>query len=698
MSKLIIVESPAKAKTIKNYLGKDYEVLASMGHIRDLPRSSMGVNLKKDFAPLYLTIDGKEKIIKQLREAAKKSEEVYLATDPDREGEAISWHLAQLLGLDGEQPNRVIFGEITKNGVRKGMDEPRRIDKDLVDAQQARRVLDRIVGYKLSPFLWKKVRRGLSAGRVQSVAVRLIVDREREILAFTPEEYWQIDAILRPKGVQKTFVARLRTVDGVAYDDFRIRNETECAGIVAELENEDFIITDVGERRRKRAPEPPFITSTLQQDASRRFGFTARRTMRAAQELYEGVVVEGYGTVGLITYMRTDSLRVSAEAHGEAVAYIEKEYGAKYAVGAPRVFRSRRAVAAQDAHEAIRPTMVQVTPAVAAKTLSADQAKLYRLIWERFVASRMADEIINTVTVNIKAGKYQFRATGSEVVFDGFTKLYEAATDERKEGDSMLPPMTEETQLQKKELKTSQHFTQPPPRFTEASLIRALEENGIGRPSTYAPIISTIIDRGYVERRQRAMAPTQLGMIVTDLMKDQFSEIVDVTFSAGMEKKLDKIEEGKADWVSVLDEFYHDFEESLEKAEKSMEGKTVGIPDEVSDTVCELCGRTMVFKTGRFGRFLACPGYPECKNTKRIVVETPGKCPKCSGKIIQRRSPKGRVYYSCEKGRECGFMTWDEPTAENCPNCEGTLYRKKGKAPYLYCQTEGCNFRRDVKS
>ena len=697
MSKLVIVESPAKARTIKNYLGKEYEVLASMGHIRDLPRSSMGVNLKKGFAPLYLTIDGKEKIIKQLREAAKKSDEVYLATDPDREGEAISWHLAKLLGLDEELSNRVIFGEITKNGVQRGMSEPRRIDRDLVDAQQARRVLDRIVGYKLSPFLWKKVRRGLSAGRVQSVAVRLIVDREREILAFTPEEYWQIDAVLRPEGSKKTFSARLRAVEGVAAEDFKIKDASECEKIVSELENEAFVIADVTERRRKRVPEPPFITSTLQQDASRRFGFTARRTMRAAQELYEGVAVEGHGTVGLITYMRTDSLRIAAEAHNEAVAYITGEYGAKYAVKAPRVFKGKRAVAAQDAHEAIRPTMVDVTPAAAAASLTADQSKLYRLIWERFIASRMADEILNTVTVNINAGKYRFRATGSEVVFDGFTKLYEASTDEGKEDGNMLPPLTKDTRLSKKEIKSSQHFTQPPARFSEASLIRALEENGIGRPSTYAPIISTIIERGYVERRQRAMIPTQLGMIVTDIMKEQFSEIVDVAFSAGLEKKLDTIEEGDADWVSVLDDFYRGFEASLERAEKNLEGKTIGVPDEVSDTVCELCGRNMVYKTGRFGRFLACPGYPECKNTKRIMEETKGLCPKCGGKIIRRRSPKGRVYYGCEKGRECGFMTWNEPAAELCPNCSGTLFLKKGKYPYMFCQKEGCGFRKDAE-
>ncbi len=697
MSKLVIVESPAKAKTIKNYLGRDYEVLASMGHIRDLPRSSMGVNVKKNFQPLYLTIDGKEKIIKELKEAAKNSDQVFLATDPDREGEAISWHLAHLLGLSEDEMNRVTFEEITKSGVQKGMDEPRKIDRDLVDSQQARRILDRIVGYKLSPFLWKKVRRGLSAGRVQSVAVRLIVDREREIEAFTPEEYWMIDAILKPQGSQKTFSARLRTIDGVAADDFKIHNEEECRKIVEELDAETFAISDIKERQWKRAPEPPFITSTLQQDASRRFGFTARRTMRAAQELYEGVEVEGHGTVGLITYMRTDSLRISADAHNEAVDYIEKTFGAKYALKTPRAFKGRRAVAAQDAHEAIRPTMVEITPAIAMATLSSDQIRIYRLVWERFVASRMADSQLKTITVNVKAGKYQLRAAGTEVVFDGYAKLYEAATEEKKDSENILPQMTEETQLTKKELKSEQHFTQPPPRFSEASLIKALEENGIGRPSTYAPIISTILDRGYVERQQRAMVPTQLGMIVTDLMKEQFSDIVDVTFSAGMEKNLDRIEEGKADWVSVLEKFYSGFEDSLEKAEKDMEGKTLKVPDEVSDVVCELCGRNMVIKSGRYGKFLACPGYPECKNTKRIVVETPGICPKCGGKIIQRRSPKGRIYYSCEKGKECGFMTWDEPTAEKCPKCGSVLFKKKGKTPYLYCQKEGCDYRKEIE-
>ncbi len=697
MSKLVIVESPAKAKTIKKYLGKGYEVMASMGHVRDLPHSSLGININKDFQPLYITIDGKEKLITELCAAAKKSDGVYLATDPDREGEAISWHLAYLLGLPINTPNRVTFGEITETGIKNGMANPRAIDTDLVNSQQARRLLDRIVGYKLSPFLWKKVRRGLSAGRVQSVAVRLIVDREREIEAFVPQEYWTIDAVLRPTGTQKTFVARLRTIEGVDADEFKIGNESECREILDKLENEQFVIADVKKGTRRRVPEPPFITSTLQQDASRRLGFTARRTMHAAQELYEGVDIEGIGTTGLITYMRTDSLRISNEAHAEAVAYIENRFGAKYVCKAPRSYRRKGAVAAQDAHEAIRPTSVELTPERVESSLTSEQYKLYKLIWERFIASRMADETLNTVTVNINAGDYRFRATGSEITFDGFTLLYEAASDDKAESVPTLPPMTDETKLNRKDLKPSQKFTQPPQRFTEASLIKTLEENGIGRPSTYAPIISTIIDRGYVERRQKNIVPTSLGMVVTDLMKEQFSNIVDVKFSAGMEKSLDKIEEGKADWVKTLSKFYKDFDSDLQKAETSMEGKRVKIPEEETDIVCELCGRKMVVKTGKYGKFLACPGYPDCKNTKRIVVETKGFCPKCGGKVVQRKSQRGRIFYACEKGTECGFMTWNEPTDQKCPKCGSSLFKKKDKTGSLICEKEDCGYRKEAE-
>ena len=700
MSKLVIVESPAKARTIKNYLGKGFEVMATIGHIRDLPEKAMGINFNKNYQPLYITIEGKEKIVSQLKKAAEEAEEVFLATDPDREGEAIAWHLSGLLGIEAGSKKRVTFDEITRSGIKKGMDNPRGIDIDLFDAYQARRILDKILGFELSPFLWKKVQGRLSAGRVQSVAVRLIVDREREIEAFKPEEYWHIDAVLCPEGVKKEFSARLRTVEGTKEKDFKIINREECERIVGELDSETFIISDISERPRKRVPEPPFTTSTLQQDASRRLGFTARRTMNVAQELYNGVAVEGHGTVGLITYMRTDSIRISADAHNEAVDYIGRVYGEKYVHKAPRAFKTRRAaVAAQEAHEAIRPTMAEVTPAIAAKTLSAEQAKIYRLIWERFIASRMADEVQNTVTVNISAGKYRLRANGSEVLFDGFAKLYEAATDDKKEKSNKLPPMELTTGLIKKEIKSEQHFTQPPPRYNEASLIRALEENGIGRPSTYASIISKI-EKVYVRLEKRVMIPTQLGIITTDLLKQQFSEIVDAAFTAEMESDLDKVEDGNKNWVEVVDEFYRGdeqyrgFKSSLEQAEKSLEGKTFRPPDEISEVVCEKCGSNMVFKTGRYGRFLACPNV-DCKNTKSI--EMPGACPKCGGKIVQRRSKKGNLFYACEKGKdECGFVSWSEPSAEICPECGCTLFIKKGKKPGLYCVKEGCGYKKDA--
>ncbi|MEG1651200.1 MAG: type I DNA topoisomerase, partial [Oscillospiraceae bacterium] len=536
MSKLVIVESPAKAKTIKKYLGKDFEVMASMGHVRDLPQNSLGVNVDKDFKPQYLNISGKEKLIKDLQSAAAKSEEVFLATDPDREGEAISWHLAHLLNLSTDEKNRVTFGEITKKGVQNGMAAPRTIDSDLVDSQQARRILDRIVGYKLSPFLWRKIRRGLSAGRVQSVAVRLIVDRERLIDAFVPEEFWTVDAMLRPSGSQKIFTARLRTKKGVEPDRFKIENEAQCKAVLADLEDAEFKISDIKKGTRKRVPEPPFITSTLQQEASRKLGFTARRTMRAAQELYEGIDIDGMGQTGLITYMRTDSLRVADDAVSAANEYIEQTYGDKFVYRAQRVYKRKGASTVQDAHEAIRPTIIDLSPENAKVSLTSDQYKIYKLVWDRFIASRMTDQIMDTVTVNIEANDYLFRANGFNVTFEGFTKLYEASTDEKSEAVTALPVLEQSTVLRKKEIKNNQRFTQPPMRFTEASLIKILEENGIGRPSTYAPIISTIMDRGYVEREQKSLKPTALGTVVTDLMIEQFPNIVDEKFSAGMEK------------------------------------------------------------------------------------------------------------------------------------------------------------------
>ena len=696
MSKLVIVESPAKAKTIRKYLGKDFEVMASMGHVRDLPRNSMGVNVEKEFRTQYLNISGKEKLIKDLQTAARKSDFVYLATDPDREGEAISWHLAYLLGLDTGEKNRVTFGEITKKGVQSGMSAPRAIDSDLVDAQQARRVLDRLVGYKISPFLWRKIRRGLSAGRVQSVACRLIVDREREIEAFVAEEYWNIDVIVRLSGTQKTMTAHLRTKKGIEAENFKIENEEQSNAIVAHLKEHEVVIIDIKKGTRKRVPEPPFITSTLQQEASRRLGFTARRTMRAAQELYEGIDIKDMGGTGLITYMRTDSLRVSDEAIAQASEYITGQYGEKYLFKGQRTYK-RKNTSVQDGHEAIRPTSVSLTPAEVKDSLTPDQFKLYKLIWERFVASRMSDQILDTAAVNMEAGDYLLRSNGHTVMFDGFTKLYEAATDEKVETLTALPPITEDTILRKKDIKAQQKFTQPPLRYTEATLIKTLEENGIGRPSTYAPIISTIIDRGYVERVQKSMKPTALGLVVTDLMIEQFPSIVDAEFSAGMEKNLDKIEEGKADWIKTLTKFYKDFEKSLKKAEESLDGQKIKVPEEETDVVCELCGRKMVIKTGRYGKFLACPGFPNCRNTKKIVTETPGICPKCGGKILVRRSQKGRIFYACEKGRECGFMSWDEPSEKRCPTCGGGLFKKGGKASYLYCAKEGCEYRMDIE-
>ena len=689
MSKLVIVESPAKAKTIGKYLGDGYEVTASMGHIRDLPASQLGIDVEHGYAPQYINIKGKEKLIKELKAEAKKADEVFLATDPDREGEAISWHLAYLLGLPVDAPNRVTFGEITKKGVSEGMAHPRAIDMDLFNAQQARRVLDRLVGYKLSPFLWRKVRRGLSAGRVQSVAVRLIVDREKEIEAFQPQEYWNIDASL--SAGHKKFTARLYGT--AAGKKLEIPTDDKAAEVVKALEGKDYTVTKLTRGSRKKTPAPPFITSTLQQEASRRLGFTATRTMRAAQTLYEGVDIAGRGTMGLITYMRTDSLRVSDEAVAGAREYIGAQYGEKYVYTGKRTYKSRSATAAQDAHEAIRPSVPSLTPDEAEKSISGDIAKLYRLIWSRFIASQMSDCEQDTVSAQITAGDYQFRAAGFVVTFDGFTALYEEATDEKEKKETALPPLEEGQTLKLCALTPEQKFTQPPARYTEATLIRALEENGIGRPSTYAPIITTIVDRGYVEREQKKLKPTVLGRTINELMLTEFAPIVDVAFSADMEKNLDKVESGKADWHDIIDAFYQPFAASLEKAEKDMEGKKIKVPDEETDEICEKCGRKMVIKNGRYGKFLACPGFPECTNTRRLVKDTGGRCPKCGGRMLLRRSAKGRVYYGCENYPNCDFMTWDEPVPQTCEKCGATLFKKGSR---LYCAKEGCGFETQV--
>ena len=691
MSKLVIVESPAKAKTIRKYLGDGYEVTASMGHIRDLPASQLGIDVDHDYTPQYINIKGKEKLIKELKSEAKKADQVFLATDPDREGEAISWHLAHLLGLNIEDANRVTFGEITKKGVTEGMAHPRAIDIDLFNAQQARRILDRLVGYKLSPFLWRKVRRGLSAGRVQSVAVRLIVDREKEIEDFKPEEYWNLDATLSPPSSQKKFTARFYGT--AAGKKMEVTNEAQAMGIVKDLEGADYTVTELKRGHRKKVPAPPFITSTLQQEASRRLGFTATRTMRAAQTLYEGVDIAGRGTMGLITYMRTDSLRVSDEAVAGAKEYITEAYGERYVCPTKRTYKSRSATAAQDAHEAIRPSVPSLTPDEAEKSISGDIAKLYRLIWSRFIASQMSDCEQDTVSAHITAADYQFRASGYVVTFEGFTALYEEATDEKEKKETALPPLEQGQTLKLRSLTPEQKFTQPPARYTEATLIRSLEENGIGRPSTYAPIITTIIDRGYVEREQKKLKPTLLGRTINDLMMQEFPDIVDVTFSAGMEKNLDKVENGSADWRETIDAFYKGFAAALEKAEKDMEGKKIKVPDEETDEICEKCGRKMVIKTGRYGKFLACPGFPECTNTKRLVKDTGGKCPKCGGRMLLRKSAKGRVYYGCENYPNCDFMTWDEPVAQTCEKCGATLFKKGSR---LYCAKEGCGFETQV--
>ena len=687
MPKLVIVESPAKAKTIGKYLGRGYKVTASMGHVRDLPASTLGIDVENGYTPKYITIKGKQKLVKELKAEAKKCDGVLLATDPDREGEAISWHLANILGLDPSAPNRVTFDEITKKGVKEGMAHPRAINIDLFNAQQARRELDRLVGYKLSPFLWKKVRRGLSAGRVQSVAVRLIRDRELEIENFKPDEYWNIDALLNPQGEKGEFTARLAaTADG---KKLTVTNKQQADGILAALDGRDYTITKIEKGKRRRQPSPPFITSTLQQDASRAFGFSAPRTMRAAQTLYEGVDIAGHGTVGLITYMRTDSLRIAAEAQAAAKTFIAERWGDNYVCKTARKWKSRSATAAQDAHEAIRPSMPELTPDEVEQSISGDTAKLYRLIWSRFMASQMADCIQDTVSASITAGDYLFRASGFRVSFDGFTALYEESTDDKQKKETALPPLEEGQTLKLKKLTADQKFTQPPPLYTEATLIHALEENGIGRPSTYAPIITTIVDRGYVEKDQKKLKTTPLGQAVNTVMMEQFPDIVNVKFSADMEKKLDVVEAGQADWVKTIDDFYQGFEKSLEQAEKNMEGKRIKVEDIPTDEICEKCGRPMVIKSGRYGKFVACSGFPECRNAHPLVKDTGGLCPLDGGHMLVRKSAKGRVYYGCSNYPKCNYMTWDEPVPEKCPQCGSTLFKKKGQ---LYCAKEGCGF------
>ena len=687
MSDLVIVESPAKAKTIKKYLGSGYEVIASMGHVRDLPENRLSVDIKHNFKPKYEVIKGKEKLVEELTKMAEKSDHVYLATDPDREGEAISWHLAYLLNLDLGDKNRVTFNEITKTGVSNGMGQPREIDLDLVNAQQARRILDRLVGYKLSPFLSQKIRRGLSAGRVQSVAVRMIVDREAEIRVFQPEEYWTIDAKCIPQGSRKQFPASFY---GDENGKIKITSGEQANGILEELKDQEFIISKVKKGTRRNSPAPPFITSTLQQEASRKLGFQARRTMKAAQELYEGIEIKGMGAVGLITYMRTDSLRISEDAIKDAGDYIRERWGEKYLPEKPRHFKSR--ANAQDGHEAIRPSMPSLSPADVKDSLSNDQYKLYKLIWERFIACQMANCIQSTMQADITAGRYLFKASGYTVTFDGYTVLYEESKDEAKESEGALPPLEKDMKVRVKEILPNQHFTQPPPRFTEASLIKALEEYGIGRPSTYAATITTITSREYVVREGKTLKPTELGEVSTQLMKERFPKIVNLKFTAQMEKELDTVEEGKTQWVEILEDFYGDFDKTLKKAKEDMQGVKIQLKEDETDIICEKCGRKMVIKTGRYGKFIACPGYPECKNIKKLVQETGAECPKCGGKVIVKKTKKGRIFYGCDHYPECDFVSWDEPSMEKCPRCGKTLLKKKGKNPKLYCVTPDCGY------
>ena len=691
MADLVILESPSKAKTVKKYLGAGYEVIASTGHIIDLPKSKLGVDVEHNFEPQYVNMKDKAEIIKELKKRAKECDTVYLATDPDREGEAIAWHLSHLLNIDEKKPVRVTFNEITKTGVQYGMSHPRTINDDIVNAQQTRRILDRIVGYKLSPFLWKKVRRGLSAGRVQSVAVRIIVDREEEIRSFVSAEYWTVDGKFHTSSSKKLFSAKLSEVDGKKAE---LKDKKSADAVLKRLEGAEYTVSSIKKSQRKKQPAPPFTTSTLQQEASKRLSFQARRTMKTAQELYEGVEVEGMGAVGLITYMRTDSLRISDEAKTAAAELIKSVYGAEYLPENPRTYKSKSN--AQDAHEAIRPSNIELTPDKVRGSLSNDQYKLYKLIWERFTASQMANAVLDTVSVDIEANGCLFKASGYSVKFEGFTKLYEERNDSDEQGGA-LPKIEKGEKLVAADISGNQHFTQPPARYNEASLIKALEENGIGRPSTYAPTISTILDRHYVERESgNQLKPTALGEVITNLLKDKFNNIVDVKFTAKMESSLDDIENGSKDWVETLRKFYKDFDKSLTQAEKDMDGKHVRIPDEPTDVICEECGKPMVIKIGPYGKFLGCSGFPECKFTKKIVTETNGTCPKCGKKMLLKKSKKGKPFYGCENYKDCNFMTWDIPLEEKCPQCGASLFKKTGRMGKIYCAREGCGYERPL--
>ncbi|MBR4942154.1 MAG: type I DNA topoisomerase [Clostridia bacterium] len=695
MTKVVIVESPTKAKSIKKYLGRGYDVIASTGHLRDLPKSTFGVDVENNFEPKYINIKGKDKTIKEIKSHAAKADMVFLATDPDREGEAISWHLAKILGLDPTAKNRVTFNEITKKAVVEGINNVRQIDIDLVNAYQARRVLDRIVGYKLSPLLWKKIRRGLSAGRVQSVVTRLVVDRENEIRAFVPEEYWNIELkTATASDPDREFAARLiGRPDGTK---FVPACEDESRQVVSDASSAEPELVSLQKKVRQQNPAPPFITSTLQQEASRKLLFSAKKTMKIAQNLYEGMNVPELGLTGLITYMRTDSQRLSEDIVASARDYIAANYGPAYLPTAPKVYKTK--AGAQDAHEAIRPTHVELTPDVLRDTLDSDHYKLYKLIWDRFIACQMTSALYDTVAADIVCGGWLFRANGRTLKFPGYSILYVEGTDSESENDTALPPMADGEKLLNRGLNSAQKFTQPPARYNEASLIRAMEEKNIGRPSTYAPTVSTILDREYVEHEGRALKPTALGEIVNSLMVEKFTDIINVGFTAQMEESLDSVESGDADWREVVGNMYKGFSSELAAAEKELDGVKLSVPDTVSDQTCDICGRNLVVKSGRFGKFLACPGYPECKFTKPMSKETPGSCPVCGGKMLELRSKKNNKFFACEKRKDCGYMTWDVPLAELCPDCGSSLFRRYTKEEKcIRCAKEGCGYSREYK-
>ncbi|AYE33084.1 type I DNA topoisomerase [Clostridium septicum] len=686
---LVIVESPAKAKTIGKYLGKNYTVEASMGHVRDLPKSKLGVDIEDNFNPKYITIRGKGELLDKLKRAAKKADKIYLATDPDREGEAISWHLANILKIDDKENCRIVFNEITKGAVKASIKAARQINLNLVDAQQARRILDRLVGYEISPILWKNVKWGLSAGRVQSAALKLICDREQEVKAFVPVEYWTVDCKMKKE--RKKFNIKLSSYKGKKLE---ISSKEDADKIIKDLEAGEFEISKVKKGKKQRNPLAPFTTSTLQQDASRKLNFMTKRTMSIAQVLYEGVEVKGYGTVGLITYMRTDSVRISDEAKEKALDFITNTYGKDYIPNSPRVYKGKKNI--QDAHEAIRPSYIEITPEIAKGSLTSEQYKLYTLIWKRFMASQMASCELNTNSIEIKNGDYKLKASGSTIEFDGFMKLYDYSTEE-DEDSVTLPKLEEGEVLTPDSIIGSQHFTQPPARYTEASFVKLLEEKGIGRPSTYVPTISTLLSRNYVNREKKNLIPTELGFIVNNIVSEYFKQIVDIDFTADMESKLDYIEEGSEEWRKVVGEFFAPLKIAIEKAEKEI--SKVVIEDKVSDVPCDKCGRMMVIKHGRYGDFLACPGYPECKNAKPIVEEIDTPCPKCGKKIVVKKSKKGKKFFGCSGYPDCDFVSWNEPLKDSCPECGSYMVLKysKTKGNYAQCSNSECGYKKEIK-